>query len=105
LSKLFSIYLPEDLFGADDADWNIYLKINTTAPSSDEEEDMAQLQAIEQKLLAHDPTFTMKQTHASITTQKSALMGAFRPVYSDGDVEGHSVFEIIVLVPNKRCFE
>lgn len=86
------------MFGADDADWNIYLKINTAAPSSDEEEDMAQLQGIEQKLLAHDPTFTTHQTHASIATQKSALMSAFRPIYSDGDVEGYFAFDRIVLV-------
>lgn len=78
------------MFGADDADWNIYLKINTTAPSSDEEDDMTQLQTIEQKLLTFDPTFNAQQTHASIATQRSALMSAFRPTYTDGDIEGYS---------------
>jgi len=78
----------EDLFGANDADWAIYRKINAGAPSSDEEEDMSQLQAIEQKLLTYDPTFTVYHTHASITSQRSALMSAFRPNYDDGDVEG-----------------
>ncbi|KAF8972586.1 chromatin remodeling complex subunit [Flammula alnicola] len=80
----------EDMFGADDADWAIYRKINTAAPSSDEEDDLTQLQAIEQKLLTHDPTFTNKHTHASITTQRSALMSAFRPSYEEGDIEGRT---------------
>ncbi|KAF8816730.1 chromatin remodeling complex subunit [Phlegmacium glaucopus] len=80
----------EDMFGADDADWAIYRKINTAAPDSDEEDDLSQLQAIEQKLLAHDPTFTAQQTHASIATQRSALMSAFRPSYNEGDVEGNT---------------
>ncbi|KAF9523637.1 actin-related protein Arp5p [Crepidotus variabilis] len=80
----------EDMFGADDADWAIYRKINTAAPSSDEEDDMIQLQIIEQKLLTHDPTFTLQNTHASIATQRSALMSAFRPSYEEGDVEGNA---------------
>lgn len=78
----------EDMFGADDADWAIYRKINIAAPSSDEEDDIAQLQAIEQKLLTYDPSFTVRHTHASITTQRSALVSAFRPTYDEGDVEG-----------------
>ncbi|KAL4242856.1 actin family protein [Abortiporus biennis] len=78
----------EDMFGADDEDWAIYRKINTAAISSDEEEDLAQLQVIEQKLLLHDPTFTAEHTHASLTSQRSALMAAFRPQYEEGDVEG-----------------
>lgn len=54
---------------------------------------MAQLHSVEQKLLAHDPTFTAQHTHASIATQKSALMSAFRPLYGDGDIEGYSTIE------------
>ncbi|KAG2023710.1 chromatin remodeling complex subunit [Coprinopsis cinerea AmutBmut pab1-1] len=80
----------EDMFGADDADWQIYRKINTAAPSSDEEDDLTQLQIIEQKLLAHDPTFTDQHTHAFLTTQRSALLSAFLPFYEEGDVEGHT---------------
>ena len=100
----------EDTFGADDADWAIYRKIvgpsatlvdrdpltpspftqNTAAPSSDEEEDFAALQAIEQKLLAHDPTFTEEHTHAALSSQRSALMSAFRPQYEEGDAQGKS---------------
>lgn len=80
----------EDMFGADDADWAIYRKINTAAPSSDEEDDLAQLATVEQKLLAYDPTFTPQHTHASIATKRSALLSAFRPTYEEGDVEGHA---------------
>ncbi|KAI1785574.1 actin-like ATPase domain-containing protein [Ganoderma leucocontextum] len=78
----------EDTFGADDADWAIYRKINTAAGSSDEEDDFASLQAIEQKLLAYDPTFTEEHTHAALSSQRSALMSAFRPQYEEGDVQG-----------------
>ncbi|THH17202.1 hypothetical protein EW146_g3566 [Bondarzewia mesenterica] len=78
----------EDTFGADDADWAIYRKINTTAPSSDEEDDLVQLQTVEQKLLTYDPTFGVEHTHAAISSQRSALISAFRPQYEAGDVEG-----------------
>jgi len=40
--------------------------------------------------LAYDPTFTHQHTHASIATQRSALISAFRPQYEEGDVEGHT---------------
>lgn len=78
----------DDMFGVDDADWQIYRKINTAVPSSDEDEDLQQLRVVEQKLLAHDPTFTVQHTHASITSQRSALLTAFKPRYEDGDVQG-----------------
>ncbi|KAG6831647.1 hypothetical protein H0H92_008724 [Tricholoma furcatifolium] len=91
----------DDMFGADDADWAIYRKIvrvnykygqlhNTAAPSSDEEEDLNQLAIIESKLLAHDPTFSHKETHAAISSQRSALISAFRPIYEEGDIEGNA---------------
>ncbi|KAF4605659.1 Nuclear actin-protein involved in chromatin remodeling [Pleurotus pulmonarius] len=80
----------EDMFGADDADWAIYRKINAAAASSDEEEDMNQLHAVEAKLLEHDPTFTNEHTHASLASQRSALLLAFRPVYEEGDIEGNT---------------
>ncbi|KAF8665122.1 hypothetical protein AX16_000589 [Volvariella volvacea WC 439] len=80
----------EDLFGADDEDWAIYRKINIAAPSSDEEDDFNQLAILEQKLLTYDPTFTSMHTHASITSQKSALISAFKPTYEDGDIEGNT---------------
>ena len=56
--------------------------------SSDEEDDITQLQTVEHKLLTHDPTFGIEQTHAALTSQRSAFMSAFRPQYIDGDVEG-----------------
>jgi actin-related protein 5 len=101
----------EDMFGADDADWAIYRKIvrlssnlltthtksssqNTTNVSSDEEDDLSQLQLIEQKLLTHDPTFTIDQTHAALSTQRSALLTAFKPCYEDGDVRGNTRIHI-----------
>ncbi|TFK28342.1 chromatin remodeling complex subunit [Coprinopsis marcescibilis] len=86
----------EDMFGADDADWQIYRKISITAPSSDEEDDITQLQVIENKLLAHDPTFTDQNTHAFLTTQRSALLSAFRPTYEEGDIEGHTRIHLSV---------
>lgn len=64
---------------------------NTNAPSSDEEEDMANLQLLEQKLLEHDPTFTQEHTHASLSAQRSALLSAFKPQYDDTDIEGASI--------------
>ncbi|KAH9075584.1 chromatin remodeling complex subunit [Lactarius deliciosus] len=80
----------EDMFGADDDDWAIYRKINTSAVSSDEEDDITQLQVVEHKLLTHDPTFGIDQTHAALSSQRSAFMSAFRPQYVDGDVEGRA---------------
>src|ERR1700733_15263044 len=61
---------------------------NAATVSSDEEDDVNQLQAVEQKLLSYDPTFTSEHTHASITSQRSALISAFRPLYKEGDIEG-----------------
>jgi actin-related protein 5 len=61
---------------------------NTAAVSSDEEEDLTQLQTVEQKLLMHDPTFGVDQTHAALSSQRSAFLSAFRPQYIDGDVQG-----------------
>ncbi|THH32608.1 hypothetical protein EUX98_g1578 [Antrodiella citrinella] len=78
----------DDMFGADDADWAIYRKINPAAGSSDEEEDLSNLQLVEEKLLAYDPSFTVDHTHASLASQKSALVSAFKPPYEEGDVEG-----------------
>jgi|SRR5882762_3156529 hypothetical protein len=72
------------------------------AAESDEEEDLNQLQAIEQKLLAYDPTFTLQHTHASIATQRSALISAFRPQYEEGDVEGETTVAFISLATEFR---
>jgi hypothetical protein len=72
------------------------LRQNTHAQSSDEDDDMQQLQAIEQKLLAHDPTFTIEDTHASISTKRSALLAAFKPLYEEGDIEGRPLKRLLM---------
>ena len=46
------------------------------------------MQMIEQKLLTHDPTFTIEDTHAYISTKRSALISAFKPIYDEGDPAG-----------------
>lgn len=61
---------------------------NTTAASSDEEEDLAHLQTIESKLLQHDPQFTPADTYSALATQRSALVEAFRPQYDEADAAG-----------------
>jgi len=43
---------------------------------------------IEQNLLAHDPAFTIEDTHAYISTKRSALISAFKPIYDEGDPAG-----------------
>jgi len=40
--------------------------------------------------VTYDPSFTHQHTHASIASQRSALMSAYRPQYEEGDVEGHT---------------
>ena len=71
------------------------------AISSDEEEDMNQLQTVEQKLLAYDPTFTPEHTHAHLASRRSALVSAFRPRYEEGDVEGRS--SVLECISNPEC--
>jgi len=65
---------------------------NTAEQSSDEEEELQQLQTLEQKLLTHDPTFTIEDTHAYISTKRSALISAFKPIYDEGDSAGMENF-------------
>jgi len=80
----------EDMFGADDADWAVYRKINAAAVSSDEEEDFARLDVVEKKLLTHDPTFSAEHTFSSINSKRSALISAFKQPYAEHDIEGTS---------------
>jgi len=63
---------------------------NIAAVSSDEEEDLNQLQSVEQKLPTHDQNFTSQHTHASLISQRSPLLSAFRPIYPEGDFAGAS---------------
>ncbi|KAJ7836347.1 chromatin remodeling complex subunit [Mycena olivaceomarginata] len=58
----------EDTFGANDADWAIYRKI--------------------QKLLLHDPSFTTHHTHASLASKRSELVSTLRPTYDESNAEG-----------------
>ena len=60
------------------------------AVSSDEEEDITHLEAVKQKLLAHDPMFFKEQTYSSAMSQHSALITAFRLQYEEGNVEGQA---------------
>ncbi|KAF8525246.1 chromatin remodeling complex subunit [Hysterangium stoloniferum] len=78
----------EDNFGANDDDWSVYRKLNTGAASSDEEDDLAQLHTLEAKLLEHDPLFTEADTYSVLSTQRSALVEAYRPRYDEGNVAG-----------------
>ena len=89
----------EDDFGADDADWQIYRKINLGAPDESEEEDIARLGVIEKQLLEYDPTFSLEQTYASVSTATSKLLAAFRPGYSEVDARGHARIHLNV----ERC--
>ncbi|KAF2398253.1 actin-related protein, ARP5 class, partial [Trichodelitschia bisporula] len=68
----------EDTFGADDADWRVYRQI--TGEASDEDEEAgpeAQLRAVEQQLLAHDPDFSAEQTHDAAGDWSRSRVHAF----------------------------
>lgn len=78
----------DDNFGANDDDWAVYRKLNLGIPSSDEEDDIAQLQSLEEKLLEFDPSFTSADTYSSLSTQRSPLLEAFRPHYNENNVAG-----------------
>ena len=73
---------------------------NLAAESSDEEEDLLNLQSLEQKLLTYDPTFTTEHTHAALSSQRSALMSAFRPQYEEGDIAGLAYLASVISVAN-----
>lgn len=51
---------------------------------------MTRLGAIEKQLLEHDPTFSIEQTYAAVSTARSKLLEAFRPGYPEDDVRGHA---------------
>ena len=65
---------------------------NTATASSDEEEDLNRLEAMESKLLMYDPAFKQEHTYSAINSQKSALMSAFKPKYGEGDTAGEHAF-------------
>lgn len=61
-----------------------------TAISSDEEDDVTQLQNIEAKLLEYDPSFTIADTYSALARQRSALVEAFIPRYEENDAAGQT---------------
>ncbi|KZT58468.1 actin-like ATPase domain-containing protein [Calocera cornea HHB12733] len=76
----------EDMFGENDDDWAIYRKIQGGEDEDDEEDDFARLESIENRLLAHDPTFDLSLTYAARESQRSALLNAFRPIPAENDL-------------------
>jgi actin-related protein 5 len=67
----------DDGFGRDDSDWAVYREIVAEDDSEAEEDDLAQLQTIESKLLEHDPHFTDDHTLEGQVRVKNALLNAF----------------------------
>ncbi|PGG98696.1 hypothetical protein AJ79_08782 [Helicocarpus griseus UAMH5409] len=72
----------DDTFGADDDDWRVYRTVATgpDAASDDEEHEddvPAQLRAIEQQLLTHDPLFTENHTLDAQSDWTKSLVHAF----------------------------
>ncbi|KZO99733.1 actin-like ATPase domain-containing protein [Calocera viscosa TUFC12733] len=76
----------EDMFGENDDDWAIYRKIQGAEDEDDEEDDFSRLEAIESKLLAHDPTFDLSLTYAARENRRAALLDAFRPIPAENDL-------------------
>ncbi|KAG8880507.1 Nuclear actin-protein involved in chromatin remodeling [Tulasnella sp. 331] len=70
----------DDGFGRNDADFDIYRDIGGGDGLS-EEEDLTRLASIENRLLAHDQTFSTSNTYASLSTRKPPLLRAFCPAY------------------------
>ncbi|VDC01786.1 unnamed protein product [Peniophora sp. CBMAI 1063] len=64
-------------------------KINTAAPFDDEEDGLFLFANLESKLLAHNPTVDLTQTHASLSTARSLLLTTFRPSYPENDACGN----------------
>ncbi|WFD30559.1 Nuclear actin-protein involved in chromatin remodeling [Malassezia sp. CBS 17886] len=67
----------EDTFGADDNDWAVYRAINNAVDSEEEQEEMAELDTIEQKLLEFDDAFTRDNTYAAKQALKTKLTNTF----------------------------
>jgi actin-related protein 5 len=96
----------EDMFDIDD-DWAIYRKTVTITHhvvwlmSHAERLDIRTLQLYHQmekttcrsyrwssRNFSRTTTFGIEQTHAALSSQRSAFLSAFRPQYLDSDVEG-----------------
>lgn len=76
----------EDTFGADDDDWAIYREIRNDEDSDVSEDENAQLNALESRLMQHDPTFTDADTYDAQLKQKNRLTMTFlRGAHPDWD--------------------
>ncbi|GAA6061978.1 hypothetical protein JCM10212_005222 [Sporobolomyces blumeae] len=67
----------DDGFGQSDADWAVYREIGTGDDSEDEEDEMTALKAVEDRLLEHDPAFTLDDTLERLSMRKHQLVNAF----------------------------
>lgn len=67
----------EDTFGADDDDWNLYREIKPDEDSDVSEEENAALDALESRLLEHDPSFSENDTYDAHLKRKTRLTTTF----------------------------
>jgi len=67
----------DDGFGRDDSDWAVYRELGGDEGSDAEEDDLAQVETLEAKLLQYDPTFTDDDTMEGQVRLKNALLNAF----------------------------
>ena len=67
----------EDTFGADDDDWAIYREIRNDEDSDVSEEENATLATLEERLMTHDPTFTLSDTYDAQIKRKNKLTTTF----------------------------
>lgn len=67
----------EDTFGADDDDWAIYREIRNDEDSDVSEEETSTLTTLEDRLLTHDPNFTLENTYDSQLKRKNKLTSTF----------------------------
>ncbi|PWN37790.1 actin-like ATPase domain-containing protein [Meira miltonrushii] len=78
----------EDTFGADDEDWNLYREIKPDEDSDVSEEENAALDALEERLLKHDSTFTQEDTYDARLKRKNRLTLTFlRGMHPEWDIE------------------
>jgi actin-related protein 5 len=66
----------DDGFGRDDSDWAVYRELGGD-DSDAEEDDLAQVETLEAKLLQYDPKFTDDDTMEGRARVKNALLNAF----------------------------
>ncbi|SGY61894.1 BQ5605_C007g04619 [Microbotryum silenes-dioicae] len=67
----------DDGFGKNDDDWAVYREIGPADDSDDEEDDQIFLEAIEARLLQHDPNFSLDDTAVRLAQRRHRLLNAF----------------------------